>query len=138
MIDEVFISIKPKFASLIERREKNYEFRKYIPKQSPTKLWMYVTAPVAKLKYIAHIDKITTYPQKINANGFGNEDFNNGLKKSKHAYRIKHFYRIKKPISLHELKSKFGFTAPQGYAYTTKYSELDKHVGKNCELLKIF
>jgi len=84
MID-VVMSIKPNFVKLIQEKKKNYEFRKYIPKLGIYRLWIYTTSPVCILEYVAEIDNIVEYPESVIGNGVGNEDFNNGLKKSKYA-----------------------------------------------------
>lgn len=126
----IFISIKPEFTKRIEIGEKNYEFRKYIPKKEFDKLYVYETVPTCSLKYILTIDKIVEYPNKIIEKGYGNNDFNNGLKKSKFAYHILKVEKLDNPISLKELKMKFGFTAPQSYAYDTRYPELVNYIKK--------
>lgn len=126
----IFISIKPEFTKRIEIGDKNYEFRKYIPKEKIDKLYVYETAPTCNLKYILTIDKIVEYPNKIIEKGYGNNDFNNGLKKSKFAYHILKVEKLDNPISLKELKMKFGFTAPQSYAYDTRYPELVNYINK--------
>lgn len=124
----IFISIKPEFTEKIENGEKNYEFRKYIPKEEFDKLYVYETVPTCSLKYILTIDKIIKFPNKIDEKGYGNNDFNKGLKKSKFAYHILKVEKIDNPISLKELKNRFGFTAPQSYAYDTRYSELVNYI----------
>ena len=124
----IFISIKPEFTEKIENGEKNYEFRKYIPKEEFDKLYVYETVPTCSLKYILTIDKIIKFPNKIDEKGYGNNDFNKGLKKSKFAYHISKVEKIDNPISLKELKNRFGFTAPQSYAYDTRYSELVNYI----------
>ena len=101
----IFISIKPEFTKRIEIGEKNYEFRKYIPKERFDKLYVYETVPTCSLKYILTIDKIVEYPNKISEKGYGNDDFNNGLKKSKFAYHILKVEKLDNPISLKELKA---------------------------------
>ena len=126
----IFISIKPEFTKRIETGEKNYEFRKYIPKEEFDKLYIYETVPTCSIKYILSIDKIVEYPNKIIEKGYGNNDFNNGLKKSKFAYHILKVEKLDNPISLKELKTKFGFTAPQSYAYDTRYPELVNYINK--------
>lgn len=85
----IYISIKPKFTKMIETGEKNYEFRKYISKQEIDTLFVYESSPTCKLKYILELGNIIEYPNKIEKEGYGNEDFNNGLKKAKYAYEIK-------------------------------------------------
>ena len=126
----IFISIKPEFTKSSEIGEKNYEFRKYIPKEEFDKLYVYETVPTCSLKYILTIDRIVEYPNKIIEKGYGNDDFNNGVKKSKFAYHILKVEKIDNPISLKELKTKFGFTAPQSYAYNTRYPELVNYINK--------
>ncbi len=124
----IFLSIKPEFTKKIEIGEKNYEFRKYIPKEEFNILYVYETVPTCSLKYIITVDKVLEYPDRIPEKGYGNEDFNNGLKKSKYAYHILKVEKLDNPISLKELKSKFGFVAPQSYAYDTRYPELVDHI----------
>lgn len=127
MID-VVISIKPKFVDLIAKHLKNYEFRKYIPKKGVNKLWIYTSSPICSLEYVADIDNIITYPEHIQEEGIGNNEFNKGLKQSKHAYHIKHLYRLKTPLKLERLKSEFGFTAPQSYFYLENNPKLAEFV----------
>ncbi|MEE3343794.1 MAG: hypothetical protein VZS44_06870 [Bacilli bacterium] len=124
----IFISIKPQYIKLIITGEKNYEFRKYIPKEKINKLYVYETTPTKSLKYIMTIDKIIEYPNKIKEPGYGNEDFNNGLKKSKYAYHISKVEELDKSIELSELKSIYSFTPPQSYAYDTKYNSLLNYI----------
>lgn len=132
----IYLSIKPQFTKLIAIGEKNYEFRKYIPKIEIDKLFVYETTPTCALKYIIELGKIIEYPQKIVKNGYGNEDFNNGLKKSKYAYEINSVYLIEEPILLSELKLKYGFAAPQSYAYDDRYPELTEYLS-NCKVRKL-
>ncbi len=138
MYNEVIFSLKPKFAELIKQKEKNHEFRKYTPKILPIRIWFYVTAPVSALLFIADVGSIIKYPNKINPIGYGNKDFNDGLKKAEYAYPIKHLYKLKKPLKLNELKTQFEFTAPQGFAYMSKYPNLYEHVTQFLELDKIY
>lgn len=130
----IYLNIKSQFTKLIAIGEKNYEFRKYIPKIEIDKLFVYKTIPTCALKYIIELRKIIEYPQKIIKNGYGNQDFNNGLKKAKYAYEINSVYLIEKPISLAELK--YDFTAPQSYAYDNRYPELTEYLN-NCKVRKL-
>ena len=136
MID-VVISIKPKFVDLIKDGQKNYEFRKYIPKKGVDRLWIYTSSPICTLEYVAEIDNIVTYPKHIIEEGIGNDDFNNGLKQSKHAYHIKHLYRLKTPLKLERLRNEFSFTAPQSYFYLENNQKLSEFVLMR-ELERIF
>lgn len=124
----IYISIKPKFTKKIENGQKNYEFRKYIPKQEICTLYVYETVPTSKLKYIIELGKIIEYPNKILKSGYGNEEFNKGLKNAKYAYEIKHVDLLEKPIDLKILKEKYGFVPPQSYAYEDRYVELTNDI----------
>lgn len=135
---EIIISLKPKFAELIEKREKTHEFRKNVPKNVPQRIWIYVTHPVAELKYIAEVDNYIEFPKKIQEKGFGNSDFNFGKKKSKYAYPIKKLYRLRKPICLNELRNQHSFVAPQNFAYIDRYETIKTEVLKNQDLIDLF
>lgn len=124
----IYISIKPEHTNRIEKLIKNYEFRKYIPKNKIDYLIVYETVPTCAIKYIIELGKIVEYPDKIDEEGYGNKDFNEGLKKSKYAYQIKHLEKLKNPISLVYLKQKYNFTPPQSYAYFEKYPELTEFI----------
>ncbi len=124
----IYVSIKPKFTKKIETGEKNHEFRKYIPKEAIDTLFVYETVPTCQLKYIIEVEKIVEYPNKINELGYGNADFNAGLKKSKYAYEIKHVDLLESPIALKELKDVYGFAPPQSYAYDDRYVELTNDI----------
>jgi len=138
MENEVLFSLKPKFASLIENKVKNHEFRKYIPKNPIKKIFFYVTAPVYKLIYIAYIDQILMYPDKISNEGYGNKKFYNGLKKSKYAYTLIHLYKLKNPLTFEQLRNKYNFTALQSFAYKNKYLKLYRDITNVFELDKFF
>lgn len=124
----IYLSIKSEFTKKIETGEKNYEFRKYYPKQKIDVLYVYETTPTCSLKYIIEIGNIIEYPNKILKKGYGNIDFNNGLKKSKYAYEIKHVDILENPIDLSQLREKYNFVPPQGYAYDEKYPELTRDI----------
>jgi predicted transcriptional regulator len=138
MQNEVLFSLKPQFGTLIESGYKNHEFRKYVPKIAPVKIWFYITAPISQLVYIAEIDQAIKYPQQIETTGYGNQDFNNGLKKAIYAFPIKHLYKLKTPLTLSVLKKSYGFTAPQGFAYMNKYESLYKSVLEDVGLDAIY
>lgn len=136
MID-VVMSIKPQYVNHIKDKKKSYEFRNYIPKLGIDRLWVYTTSPVGMLEYVIDIDNIVKYPECIIGKGVGNDDFNNGLKKSKYAYHINHLYRLKRPIALKQLRDKYNFTAPQSYFYLENNKILSELL-KNEELEKIY
>ena len=126
----IYISIKPEFTKKIEVGEKNYEFRKYYPREEIDTLFVYESYPTCQLKYMIELGSIIEYPNKIIKQGYGNEDFNNGLKKSKYAYEIKSVWALEEPIPLDILRSKYSFVPPQSYAYDTKYHKLTEDLLK--------
>ena len=124
---DVLISIKPEHTKKIEEQLKNYEFRSYLIKDIKT---MYVyESNTSCLKYIMVIDNVVHYPDKIDENGIGNREFNNHMK-YEYAYHIAHLYKLNKPITLTELKSRFKFYAPQKYTLATSHPELIEHINK--------
>ena len=125
----IYVSINPESTSKIVHEIKNHEFRNYIPKKSFKFLYVYVTAPQGQLKYVIEIGDIVKYPKKLESNGDGNSDFNLG-KKSKYAYPIIKVYELTVPISLEELKNKFGFVPPQAFSYAETFANLTEHLLK--------
>lgn len=125
---DVVMSIKPVHLKRIVTGVKNYEFRKYIPKKGVNRLWIYTSSPECRLEYMAVIDKIVTYPDKITEEGLGNAEFNNGGKKAIHAYHISKLYKLKEPLTLDELKKEYSFTAPQSFMYLESNEKLKKYL----------
>ncbi len=131
----IYISIKPNFVELILKGKKNYEFRKYIPNQEFSKIYVYETIPKARIKYVMDITYISKYPEKIDTRGIGNVDFNAGIKKSKYAYKIGKIFFLENEIKLEDLKTIYNFVPPQSFAYTDKYKELTKYINENLKEL---
>lgn len=133
-MNEVYISIKPEYTKLIESKEKNHEFRKYLIKDLKTMI--VYESETSCLKYIMEVDDPITFPNKIDEEHYGNDLFNKGNWYN-YAYPIKHLYKLNKPITLTELKSKYGFTAPQKYTSLNKYPKLEKRL-KEEDKVQIF
>ena len=124
---DVLISIRPEHTRKIENQSKNYEFRSYLIKDVKT---MYVyESNTSCLKYIMVIDNVVKYPDKIDEHGIGNKEFNEHLKYD-YAYHIKHLYKLNKPITLTELKSRFKFYAPQKYTLASSHTDLIEYINK--------
>ena len=123
----IYVSIKQEPISKIIQGKKNHEFRNYIPKKSFKFMYVYVTAPQSQLKYVIEIGNIVKYPEQLEFDGDGNLDFNKG-KKSKYAYPIIKVYELTHPISLEDLKKKFGFVPPQAFSYAETFAELTEHI----------
>lgn len=108
----------------IVRGEKNYEFRKYLIKSTVQRIWFYINAPRSHIGYICEIDPARTRKEgdePLAEDGLGNKEFNERQKDwdgYDFAYRVRSVYRIRKPISLSDLKSKYGIRgAPRGLVY---------------------
>lgn len=127
---DILISIKPKFVELIKSKKKTHEFRKYSPKNDVKHFFIYVTSPVAEIKYIAEVETPVEFPNKINPEGFGNTDFNLGLKKSKFAFPILHLEEIVKGVPLSELRDGFGVYPPQSYIYMDSVPKLSTYLNQ--------
>ena len=93
-------------------------------------MYVYESSPICELKYIVELGEIVKYPNKITKEGYGNDDFNKGLKNSKYAYEIKQLYELDKAIPLKELKEKYCFNPPQSYAYDIIYGNLTQDINK--------
>lgn len=126
----IYVSIKPEYTKKIVSGEKNYEFRNYYPKDKIDRLYVYETVPTKELKYIIDLGDIVEKPNKISKEGYGNKEFNAGIK-TRYAYEIKHLYILDKPILLSELEEKYGFVPPQAYAYDSRYLDLTNYMEKS-------
>ncbi|MBR1717780.1 MAG: hypothetical protein IJ715_00755 [Bacilli bacterium] len=131
---DVLISIKPEHTNKIENQLKNYEFRSYLIKDI-NKMYVY-ESNTSCLKYIMVIDNVVKYPDKIDENGIGNREFNNHMK-YEYAYHIKHLYKLNKPITLTELKSRYIFYAPQKYTLASSHLDLIERIN-NSDKTQIF
>ena len=129
MKNSIFMSIKEEHIERIAKRSKNHEFRNRIPKKEVEYIIVYVPTPVKKLKYILKVKEPVKAPNKIEIEGKGNQEFNDG-KGSKYAYPIESVYKINEILDLGELKNKYNFTAPQSFAYGEKYKEILKFIEK--------
>ncbi|RPD57439.1 hypothetical protein L226DRAFT_467591 [Lentinus tigrinus ALCF2SS1-7] len=116
---DAILSIKPEFTKLIAARKKNHEYRKY-KLETVTRFWLYETAPTSAITYLM----FTTTPKvpgEVNdPSGVGNDDFDRGLKQSKYGYPVTELYKLRKPLTTAELKSRFDIAVPQGWRYATK------------------
>lgn len=60
-------------------------------------------------------------PGEVNdPSGFGNDDFDKGLKDSKFGYPVLGLYKLNPPIRSGDMKSKFDISPPQGYLYAPR------------------
>jgi predicted transcriptional regulator len=105
---DIVMSIHPGPAELIARGEKTHEFRNY--KIPVSRVWLYVTAPVSELRYMATIGPAKE-PGEIDNGGAGNNEFNAG-RGSKFAHEILQVYLINNPVPLAMIKERGVFQIP--------------------------
>ncbi|KAL2875010.1 hypothetical protein SGCOL_009854 [Colletotrichum sp. CLE4] len=98
---DIFISIHPEHMDAIVAGEKNHEFRNYRIPHTVTRMWLYITKPVAELRYMACISEARS-PGEIDEDGIGNADFNQH-KTSKFAYHLKKVFQLNDPMPLQEM-----------------------------------
>lgn len=113
----------------IVQGKKNYEFRRYRIAASVTRVWFHLIAPQSHIGYICELDNAVTRTatdEKLEEDGLGNKEFNEGHNGCDYAYRICSVYELRKPITLAIMKSKYGMKiAPRGLVYTPLQLVLD-------------
>lgn len=122
--DAVILSIKPKYIKLILSGEKEYEFRKVIPRKSSEYFLIHVSKPISTIKYIFKMESPKIKPDILEGNSYGVELFNSSHSDYKFAYKISKIYEILEPISYEILKSKYNYSAPQNFIYLGKFPNL--------------
>lgn len=119
------LSIKPKYAAAILRREKTVEFRKKVFKSSVNRVYIYSSSPIKKIVGYFTIDKIVQdRPKNLweNFNNVGSidkESFFEYFENSEIGYSIclrnvHEFIEYIDPKLIND-----SFCAPQSYCYTT-------------------
>lgn len=137
MNKNILISIYPKYIEKILTGEKNFEFRPFVLKTDYCNIfWVYETSPVKSLKYKMTVKNPITKLKNNQSYFLGNQEFERLISDGKYAYEIIHIDELVLPINLNDL-NEMGVTAPQGYAYLTKYPHLFNTL-KNAKLKKIF
>ncbi len=125
---KVLLSIKPKYAELILKGEKQYEFRRAIFK-SPlvTKVVIYASSPISKvigefeIDCILSLDLEELWMRTMELSGIDKsfyDDYFEG-KEVGHAIKVKKVKRYSKHKELQEFDIK---CAPQSFAYINSYS----------------
>lgn len=115
---DVIVSIHPEHVKHIVDGTKTHEFRDFRLYSTVARIWIYITKPVAELKYMATVGEYKL-PGEIPLDdpGIGNAEFNEG-KGSKYAYELRQVYQLNNPVSLERMKEN-GWVeqAPQKFEY---------------------
>ncbi|KAF9876205.1 hypothetical protein CkaCkLH20_06148 [Colletotrichum karsti] len=115
---DIFISIHPDHMQNIVDGTKNHEFRAYKIPNTVSRMWLYITKPVAQLQYMACISEAKV-PGEVEGDGIGNAEFNQ-LKTpgAKFAYRLYEVYELNDPSPLPEMiENGWLHGPPQKYNY---------------------
>ncbi|MBA2858631.1 type I restriction enzyme S subunit [Methanococcus maripaludis] len=135
-MEDVLISIKPKYVKKIMDNSKKYEFRKQIFKKSVEKIYVYSTSPVMKI--VGYFDLgviLAKDPEKIweelqEYAGIDKKDFFQYFndKTTAYAIEIPKFIKLSDPIDPKKIDP--NFKPPQSFYYLNKDSELHKILKK--------
>lgn len=127
MINNLLISVRPKFATRIMSGEKTVELRRLRPRVSPgDNLLFYISSPDKRLGAISKIKKITTAPldtlweEVRDSASLTYDEFMDYFKGVETGYAIyfSKFQKFHTPIKLDNIRKLIpGFTAPQSYRY---------------------
>ncbi|KAM3460047.1 hypothetical protein MY5147_000273 [Beauveria neobassiana] len=126
---DVVLAILPVHLRNIASRQKNHEYRKYRLQDGVERLWFYETRGTKEDPGRAAITHIATIPPTTRhtpgnvpeePEGIGNADFNAGLKVSKYGYPILGMHELVKPVTLEEMKTSWGLSAPMGWSYVRR------------------
>ncbi|GKT57855.1 hypothetical protein ColTof4_09837 [Colletotrichum tofieldiae] len=113
---DIFISIHPEHMEEIVAGRKNHEFRNYKIPHTVSRMWLYITQPVAELMYMACFSDAKS-PGEIDEDGIGNANFNQ-KKGSKFAYHLYKVYELNDPLSLQYMMDRdYLHGPPQKYTY---------------------
>jgi predicted transcriptional regulator len=113
---DVIISIHPGPAEQIANGRKTHEFRNYKLPPQVSRIWIYVTAPVSELRYMATVGPAQE-PGQIPSNNAETEAFNAG-RGSQFAHELLQVYQLNNPVPLAMIKERgFMKAPPQKYQY---------------------
>lgn len=113
---DIIVSIYGEHVQRMVQRIKTHEFRSWKFPNTVHRVWIYITKPESQLKYMC----IFGPPKgrgEIDETGFGNAEFNRGLKRSTVAHEVLDMYELNNPVSYAIMKQYGWPTAPQKFAY---------------------
>ncbi|KAK3941477.1 hypothetical protein QBC46DRAFT_431357 [Diplogelasinospora grovesii] len=115
---DILISIHPEPVEEIVNGSKTYEFRNYKFPIQVSRCWIYVTRPVAEVKYMATLGPAKQPGEIDDDGGAGNAEFNSEQSGYKFAHELVQVYQLNNPVPLAEMKENgLGDSAPQKYRY---------------------
>lgn len=124
LASDAILAIQDPYMAQIVDGTKNYEFRKYLLKPEVKRIWFYRTTPHSSITHVCEILPAQTRNENddpLPENGVGNAEFNarhEDWDGYEYAYKIVSVYELREPVTLAEMKSKYGFkAAPRGLIY---------------------
>ncbi|KAK0733257.1 hypothetical protein B0T26DRAFT_683280 [Lasiosphaeria miniovina] len=115
---DILISIHPEPADAIVEGTKDHEFRNYKFPLQVCRCWIYVTRPVAEVRYMAVLGPAEEPGQIDSESGIGNAEFNEGTLGFNFAHKLVQVYELNNPVPLASMKDNgLGDNPPQKYRY---------------------
>ncbi|NLX69023.1 MAG: hypothetical protein GXZ12_06310 [Clostridiaceae bacterium] len=128
---EMVLSFRPDVYARIKSGSKVFEYRRTFPKEEIL-AYMYVSSPVKCITGIIRLGNrtaLTEWYEKYKTSEV-RDRISKYMKNSNYVMQIKSFQDTSK-ISLEELKSIEGFSAPQMYFYLDNYPKVKKYLDDN-------
>lgn len=114
---DAFVSLHPEHAAAIASGAKDHEFRTWRLPFTVCRIWIYVTRPESRVRYMACIGPAKEPGQIEDERGEGNAEFNKS-EGGKFAYEILELYELNNPVSLKRAKENGWFAGPpQRFAF---------------------
>lgn len=114
---DAFISLHPEHAAALASGTKDHEFRTWRLPFTVCRVWIYVTRPESRVRYMACVGPAKEAGGIADERGEGNAEFNRG-EGAKFAYEILELYELNNPVSLNRAKENGWFAAPpQKFAF---------------------
>lgn len=109
---DVFISIRPEYVQQIVDGTKDHEFRTWKLPVTVCRIWIYVTKPESRLRYMACVGPAKERGQIEDERGLGNAEFNRGEGGASFAHEILELYELNNPVSLNRMRQNGWLEAP--------------------------
>lgn len=119
----ILVAIKPVHLNNIIKKEKTFEFRRFLLPNTVQRMW-FIDTDEHLVRYVASIGP-GLEPGLVEGEGLGNEDFNAGKKVSTHAYSIQELYQLCSPIPLSVLTARYGIVYPHGFQFLPQRMVVD-------------
>lgn len=119
-----FMSIKPPYALKLVDGDKEFEFRKIMPRQKVSHIVIYATSPMKRIIGVAEVDSIdvaspeTTWENTKHSAGISYEAYMEYFKNVQQAVaiKIKNVIRLSNFVEPERIRK--GFKVPQSFLYT--------------------